>query len=159
MSEAEMNALGAKIIKAEMLGNDALAGKLKKKLEGAREAKARMEAEGAAAGEDGGQREETVVLTRTDAKGMTRPVHATEVSADLWCLIQICNSIHIISIQEAVSSGGGGRRRKKEKVTTHDKDGKRARYFADDDRHDLKSLFEREKLSTAEDQVRVCCVI
>ena len=43
-------------------------------------------------------------------------------------------------------------RRKKERVSTHDKDGKRARYFADDDRHDLKSLFEREKLSTAEDQ-------
>jgi hypothetical protein len=29
---------------------------------------------------------------------------------------------------------------------------RRSRYFADDDRHDLKSLFEREKLSTAEDQ-------
>ena len=116
-----------------MLGNEALAERLKKKLEGAREAKARMEAEGAngGGGEDG-QREETVVLTRTDAKGMTRPVHATEESA---------------------TSSGGGRRRKKEKVATHDKDGKRARYFADDDRHDLKSLFEREKLSTAEDQV------
>ena len=59
-----------------MLGNEALAEKLKKKLEGAREANARMEAEGAdggGGGEDGGQREETVVLTRTDAKGMTRP--------------------------------------------------------------------------------------
>ena len=121
-----------------MLGNEALAERLKKKLEGAREAKARTEAEGdaAAAAEDGGrQREETVVLTRTDAKGMTRPVHATEEEA-------------------ATASGGGGRRRKKEKVATHDKDGKRARYFADDDRHDLKALFEREKLSTAEDQVR-----
>ena len=64
----------------------------------------------------------------------------------------------MIFIKEAVSSGGGGRRRKKEKVATHDKDGKRARYFADDDRHDLKSLFEREKLSTAEDQVRICWV-
>ena len=127
-----------------MLGNEALAERLKKKLEGAREAKARTEAEGdAAAAEDGGrQREETVVLTRTDAKGMTRPVHATEEEA-------------------ATASGGGGRRRKKEKVATHDKDGKRARYFADDDRHDLKALFEREKLSTAEDQVRgssILCV-
>ena len=120
-----------------MLGNEALAERLKKKLEGAREAKARTEAEGDAAAEDGGrQREETVVLTRTDAKGMTRPVHATEEEA------------------AATASGGGGRRRKKEKVATHDKDGKRARYFADDDRHDLKALFEREKLSTAEDQVR-----
>ena len=80
MSEAEMNALGAKIIKAEMLGNEALAAKLKKKLEAARASAARVKEGGG--GEDGdGQREETVVLTRTDAKGMTRPVHATAEEA------------------------------------------------------------------------------
>ena len=61
-------------------------------------------------------------------------------------------SVHATEESATTSGGGGGRRRKKEKVATHDKDGKRARYFADDDRHDLKSLFEREKLSTAEDQ-------
>ena len=63
-------------------------------------------------------------------------------------------SVHATEESATTSGGGGGRRRKKEKVATHDKDGKRARYFADDDRHDLKALFEREKLSTAEDQVR-----
>ena len=83
-------------LQAEMLGNEALAERLKKKLEGAREAKARTEAEGdaAAAAEDGGrQREETVVLTRTDAKGMTRPVHATAEEA-------------------AAATSSGGKRRK-----------------------------------------------
>ena len=74
-----MNALGAKIIKAEMLGNDTLAAKLKKKLEAARETAGRAREGGG--GEEEGQREETVVLTRTDAKGMTRPVHATAEEA------------------------------------------------------------------------------
>ena len=56
-----------------MLGNEALAERLKKKLEGAREAKARTEAEGDAAAEDGGrQREETVVLTRDGIHGCCR---------------------------------------------------------------------------------------
>ena len=77
-----------------MLGNDTLAEKLKKKLEGAREAKARMEAGGGQGEDDGGvQREETVVLTRTDAKGMTRPVHATAEEA-------------------AAATSSGGKRRK-----------------------------------------------
>jgi hypothetical protein len=52
----------------------------------------------------------------------------------------------------AVSDTSGKRRKKKKLVETHDKDRQRQRYFADDDKHDLKSMFEREKLSTAEDQ-------
>ena len=126
LSEKEMNALGAKLVKAELMGNDALVAKLKAKLEAARGAKAAMKA----AGESGEVEQETVVLTRTDAKGMTRPVEAVEGSSH---------------------RDGGRRRRKKEKVETHSK-GERQRYFADDDRYDLKQMFEREKLSTAEDQ-------
>ena len=45
----------------------------------------------------------------------------------------------------------GKSRRKKRKMATHDKGGERERYFADDDRHDLKSLVEQEKMGTAED--------
>ena len=38
-------------------------------------------------------------------------------------------------------------------VETHSKtDRERTKYFADDDNFDLKTMFEREKLSTAEDQ-------
>ena len=36
-------------------------------------------------------------------------------------------------------------------VDTHDKEGKRERYFADDDRYDLKEMVRREKMRTAED--------
>lgn len=110
-----------------MLGNDTLLAKLKLKMSRAREARARHEAV-----KEAGPREETVVLTRTDAKGMTRPLNASEIPES--------------------SGGSGNKRRKKEKVATHDNDGKRARYFADDDKYDLKQMFEREKLSTAEDQ-------
>ncbi len=125
MSEKEKNALGAKIIKAEILGNEELAKKLKAKLEAAREAEANKDML-----DDGDQkaREEMVVLTRTDAKGLTRPVEA---------------------LPSIVQSGS---RRKKSKVQTHGADGKRDRYFADDDRHSLMQMFEREKLGTAEDQ-------
>ncbi len=100
MTDTEMNAMGAKIIKAEMLGNDVLAAKLKKKLELAKAAKARGETKTEATS----SREEVVVLTRTDSKGMTRPVNAGG--------------------EEAAGGSGSGRRRKKERVETHDKDGK-----------------------------------
>ena len=122
LSDKEMNALGAKLVKAEMLGNAELAQKLRAKLEAAREAKVQMKESGAES-----VKEEVVVLTRTDAKGMTRPVDAA-------------------SEEDRVRG-----RRKKEKVQTHSK-GERQRYFADDDRYDLKQMYEREKLSTAEDQ-------
>ena len=118
MSEKEMNALGAKIVKFEILGKDVT--KLKAKLEKARQA---QELKNAGQLEEQ-TTEETVVLTRTDAKGFSRPIQA-----------------------DVVNEG----KRRKGKVQTH-ADGERVRYFADDDRYDLKQMFEREKLSTAEDQ-------
>ena len=36
-------------------------------------------------------------------------------------------------------------------MDTHDKEGQRERYFADDDRYDLKEMVRREKMRTAED--------
>ena len=65
-----MNSLGAKLLKAEMLGNVELANKLKTELEEARSARAKH-LENKEATED--NVEEVVVLTRTDARGMTRP--------------------------------------------------------------------------------------
>ena len=53
---------------------------------------------------------------------------------------------------EADVSRSSTSRGKKGKVQTLDKDGQRLRYFADDDRYDLKEMFHREKMSTAEDQ-------
>ncbi len=126
LSEKELNAIGAKLVKAELMGNEALIKKLKAKLERAREAKETRQAQGGGGEEE---EEQVVVLTRTDAKGMTRPVEA----------------------QVESSAQGGRRRTKKAKVQTQSKEGERERYFADDDRHSLKEMFEREKMGTAED--------
>lgn len=127
LSDKELNALGAKLIKAEMLGNTALYDKLKKEIEEARKAR---ESAGASTCPDGaqrGSREEVVILTKTDNRGFAHPLSEP-------------------------SEVGGPSRKKKAKVPTHDRGGERVRYFADDDRHSLKNLFEREKMTTAEDQ-------
>ena len=125
-----MNAIGAKIVKAEIMGNDELVTKLKQKLADARAAKKEVE-EAKARGEIDSE-EETIILTKTDAKGFSRPVGSEVVSAE--------------------STANDRRRNKKKKVETHGKDGQRERYFPDDDKYSLKEMFEREKLSTAEDQ-------
>ena len=126
MSDKEMNVLGAKLVKAEIMGNTALAEKLKAKLDNARKAKELARDSGEKINDSVIEKE--IVLTRTDSKGMTRPVEAN-VDRDR----------------------GGGKRKKKGKVETHVK-GERQRYFADDDRFDLKQMYEREKMSTSEDQ-------
>ncbi|KAH7969295.1 hypothetical protein HPB52_016584 [Rhipicephalus sanguineus] len=126
LSDKELNALGAKLIKAEMLGNTALYEKLKNEIEEARKARESVGASTCPDGAQRGSREEVVILTKTDGRGFAHPLsEPSEVS---------------------------GPSRKKAKVPTHDRGGERVRYFADDDRHSLKNLFEREKMTTAEDQ-------
>ncbi|XP_063852445.1 CWF19-like protein 2 [Scylla paramamosain] len=127
LTDKEMNELAAKIMKAELVGNDTQAAKLKARLEAAREARAAGGGPGqAGAGEGSGQKEEVVVLTRTDSRGVSRPVMG------------------------AGAEDGHGKRRTK--VKTHGQDGQRARYFPDDDHYNLKNMFEKEKGTTAEDQ-------
>ena len=109
LTEAEMNSLAAKLVKAEIMGNDDLAAELKQKLDEAKQTRSAMV-----------------------AKGLNPDDQTPEVVVKL-------------KGQDARSKG-----RKKTKVETH-KGGERVRYFGDDDRYDLKQLFEREKLNTAED--------
>ena len=71
LSEQELNSLGAKLLKAEMLGNNELAKKLKDELEAARSARQQHLKDLKSKGEE--TVEEVVVLTRTDGRGMTRP--------------------------------------------------------------------------------------
>ncbi|WAQ99498.1 C19L2-like protein [Mya arenaria] len=131
LTEKEMNDLGAKIVKAEILGNEELAAKLKAQLESAREAKKTAPQGQVRVGGQDEEEEEVVTLTRTGRSGMARPVSEGEFPVE----------------------SGGRRRRKKQTVETHTgKQGERTKYFDDDDKHDLKSLVEREKLGTAEDQ-------
>lgn len=92
-----------------------LAKELKKKLDAARTALAtkrrEMKSTVAAAEE-----EETVILTRTDSRGFVRPIQQYDQ--------------HVKPV--------GGRRRK-QKVETH-AEGKRVRYYADDDKYSLQDL-------------------
>ncbi|XP_040568373.1 CWF19-like protein 2 homolog [Lepeophtheirus salmonis] len=122
LSEKELNALGAKIIKAEILGNTELANKLKKKLE-----KAKLVSETASNRKES---EEVVILTRIDSQGNERPLPSDVVDAS--------NSSRSSS--------------KKLKPLTHNKDGHRDHYFPDDSRHDLKTLFMQEKSGSSESQ-------
>jgi len=108
LTEAELNTLASKVMKAELMGNDELAAELKLKLEHARATRAEMVAKGI----NPDQGPEVVIKVR--GENMKQ-------------------------------------KRKKTKVETH-KDGERVRYFGDDDKYNLKEMFQREKMDTAEDQ-------
>lgn len=127
LTDKEMNELGAKMLKAELMGDNEMLAKLKAKLEAARELR-KTEPKGSPGSSSVGE-EKVVVLTRTNNRGLTRPLLESEKHG----------------------SAPQGRRRK-EAVKTHDEGGKRTKYFADDDQYSLKQMFEREKLGTAEDQ-------
>lgn len=136
LSEQEMNQLGAKIVRAELMGDEDLALKLKTELEKARELRERNKAEAPLGERKPGQGKEddnVVVLTKTDKRGRVIPL--PEMSSD--------------------GRPSGRKRMKKQKVETHDKKGERKQYFDDDDKFDLKTLVEREKLGTAEDDSRM----
>ncbi|EDO47106.1 predicted protein [Nematostella vectensis] len=117
--------MGAKIVKAELMGNEEQAAKLRQELKQMRQDKQAQDANPATRA--GPREEEVVVLTRTDKSGNTRPVQ----------------------MNEAAEPKGG--RRKKKKVATHGASGDRERYFADDDRFSLQDMVRMERMNTAED--------
>lgn len=119
-SEKDLNALAAKLVKAEIMGNTKLVAELKEKLEKARNNLTSND-----------PNDEHVLLTRTDSKGFSRPVKLDSES----------------------SEQPGSSRNKKRKMETHS-GGDRVRYFADDDKYNLKQMFENEKFNSVEDQNR-----
>jgi len=123
LTGSELNALAAKQIKAEMMGNTKLAEELKQKLDSARNYSSLHHNNQSNKTK---QKEEFVLLTRTSSKGYSYPV------------------------KQVQSDKNDGKKKKREKVLTHE-DGKRVRYFDDDDKYSLKSMFEKEMTSTAED--------
>ncbi|XP_043928539.1 CWF19-like protein 2 isoform X2 [Protopterus annectens] len=134
LSDEEMNKLGAKLVKAELMGNEEMAASLKAQLEQARKLK-ESQAQATSAtparrmsSKDINKREEhEVVLIRTDQAGRAWP----------------------LTTMEALEPKGG--RRKRQLIETHV--GKeRVRYFQDDDDISLKDMVKREKMGTAEDQ-------
>ncbi|XP_036412515.1 CWF19-like protein 2 [Colossoma macropomum] len=132
LTDEEMNKLGAKLVKAELMGNTALIDSLRAQLDAARKARenrpqkppARPPSQGAVQAEA----DKDLVLFRTDHSGRAWPVSGPS--------------------QHVEPKGG---RRKRKAIETH-VSGERVRYFEDDDGVDLREMVRREKMSSAEDQ-------
>jgi hypothetical protein len=127
-----MNELGAKLIKAEILGNDDLVSTLREKLEKARACRNTNKTNQKSKKEDKQETaEEFVLLTKSDTKsGYSKPLERNTTSDDKY---------------------GGGSKKKNKRVETH-AGGERVRYFADDDKYDIKTMFEKEKFTSASEQ-------
>ncbi|ESO07614.1 hypothetical protein HELRODRAFT_76071 [Helobdella robusta] len=125
LSNEEKNKLSASILKAELLGNMELASELKKRLDASNKLSIASQSPGSKERKKnvGRDEDEDEILMMRDMKGNVRPYPEQKHHAEI----------------------DGGRRRKKHKVETH-KDGVRVKYFEDDDRHTMKSLYEQEKL-------------
>ncbi|XP_008284931.1 CWF19-like protein 2 [Stegastes partitus] len=135
LTEEEMNKLGSKLIKAEIMGNTAMVEKLKAQLEAANKAKenyaARKKLQEATKANQVTSRsseDQEILLFRTDQSGRAWPVKGPS----------------------GPQEPHGGRRKKKA-IETH-VDGERVRYFQDDDSVGLKEMVRREKMSSAQDQ-------
>ena len=129
VTESQLNSLGAKLMKAELVGDAAKVERLKGELERLREIKLLQESGKSAGGPTttaaGRPREEkTILLTKTDRFGREKP------------------------LQLPSSSSGY---RPPSKAPTHSRKGKREKYFHDDDRYSLKELVEQERMMTADE--------
>ncbi|KAK0095363.1 hypothetical protein PV326_008558 [Microctonus aethiopoides] len=123
LTDDELNKLGARIVKAEIMGDNVLAKELKAEMEKAREARKNNPKPV----ESKRESEKNVILTTTNSRGLARPVQP----------------------RSRYEEPQGGRRRNK-KTDTHEA-GERVRYFADDDKFSLQEMFQREKGQSAND--------
>ena len=126
ITDTQLNGIGAKLMKAEMMGATGKIEKLKKELEHLRRMKELQEERGKASNESqprekSHREEKTIVLTKTDRFGRTMPVERSSSSRN-----------------RAVPS----------RTPSHSKKGKRQKYFADDDQYSLKNLIEQERMTT-----------
>lgn len=138
LTDQQINELAAKVIKAEILGDTDRAKELTEKLTRARDFRSGYKERQRVRADEDRQtklnridKEEEVLLTKTNAQGYSRPLSSGNPESDKW-------------------GGRQGRKQKgkKEKVPTH-LDGERLRFFADDDKYTLKQMFEAEKMTTS----------
>ncbi|KAM5245793.1 CWF19-like protein 2 [Ctenodactylus gundi] len=126
LSVDEKNKLGAKIIKAEMMGNMELAEQLKAQLEKAN--KLQETVAQISSRKTGEEKNEEVILVRTDEYGRVWPVDTP-----------------------GEAPGSEGAKRRRHRVSTHEEK-ERVRYFHDDDHLSLNDLVKNEKMGTTENQ-------
>lgn len=125
LTDQQMNELGAKILKAEIVGNDEIVEELRMKLERARQYRTKHEEEFLSTSfrrrnldvdknnlPDG---EEEILLTFMNKEGMHWP------------------------IENSHDDGESSQKVKRRKVETHSA-GNRVRYYADDDKYDIKQM-------------------
>ncbi|CAO1365894.1 unnamed protein product [Diamesa hyperborea] len=125
LTDAQMNDIGAKMIKAEIMGNTTRYEELKDKLEKAKAFKKSGKAAPQSSSNEG------VLLTLTNpSTGTSRPISQRE---------------------DQKRNPQDRRNNKKKRAETH-LDGERTKYYADDDKYDIKQMFEREKLLDGTDQ-------
>ena len=125
VTDAELNAIGAKIMRAELMGNTAKVESLKRELE-ALHARKELHSSKQQAHKDSKSKEKVVVLTKTDRLGNVRPA-------------------------EFDNDSRGKSHKLRQTSRSHDKKGKRERYFADDDHYTLQDLMREEMSTSAED--------
>eukprot|EP00794_Sanderia_malayensis_P018404 gene18404-20259_t len=128
LSEKQINEISAKILRAELIGNEELAEQLRHKLE---EGKKTVSSGSKKHSRDKGKEEEVaeeVILTRTDRHGNLYPLKTSGEDAE-----------------------PRRKRKKLKKIETHDAKGNRVRYHQLDDSTSLKSMIEEERLTTSED--------
>lgn len=128
LTDQQMNELGAKIIKAEIMENVELAQQLKDKLDKARAYRQshkneiitqKMECIQQKQQQKSNKSAEMVLLTQTNSKGISRPLHLN--NSDQW-------------------GGRQGRKMKSKKTETYASDGMRMQYYADDDKYDIRQM-------------------
>ncbi|XP_040113842.1 CWF19-like protein 2 isoform X2 [Oryx dammah] len=122
LSVDEKNKLGARIIKAEMMGNMELAEQLKAQLDKANKFQDTVTQMSSKKSRIEDEDQEEVILVRTDHSGRAWPVN---------------------------TPGKQEGRRKRQIVSTHEEK-ERVRYFHDDDNLSLNDLVKNEKMGTAE---------
>lgn len=122
VTDAQLNTLGAKLVKAEMIGDVEKIKSLKSELNKLRELKNSQERKKSVP--RGNKEKATVVLTETDRFGRERPFELS----------------HYVPQRPGSSAR-----------SSHSKKGRREKYFADDDRYSLQDLVEQERKMTREE--------
>lgn len=110
LTDEQMNEIGAKMIKAELMGNESLANKLKGKLDRAKAFKSSGKAPPQSREKD------QVVLSITNAAGVSRP-----------------------ATQREDPKKRPQDKKKNKRVETH-QDGERTKYYPDDGKYDIKQM-------------------
>lgn len=113
LTDQQMNEIGARMIKAELMGNAKLAAKLKDKLDRAKAFKSTVGTRPKARTE-----KESVVLSVPTPSGMSRPVREND---------------------ERTRRKDDPKKKKVKRVETH-MDGERMSYYPDDDKYDIKQM-------------------